>query len=237
MHSKSFQDDIVKKTVPIVYQDESLCIVNKPCGIPVQGGAAISVSLIDILNRQLGMEIFPVHRLDKETAGLLVTAKTAEAAHACRQLFESRKVEKEYIAFCFGGFNSTAEAENARRQQPEYSINTPIMEKGVAKSALTSYRLIGGSKEYSLFSVRLHTGRMHQIRIHLAGIGHPIIGDDRHGDFKRNKELWKTARIKKLQLCAYRLCFPINGERRLFKIELPSHIDAALAGLCPDLCV
>lgn len=238
MHSKSFQDDIVKKTVPIVYQDESLCIVNKPFGIPVQGGAEISVSLIEILSRQLGTQIFPVHRLDKETAGLLVTAKTAEAAHICRQLFESRRIEKEYLAFCFGGFSNKAEAgHTAGRHHPEYNINTPIIEKGIAKPALTSYRLIGGSEKYSLFSVRIQTGRMHQIRIHLAGSGYPIIGDDRHGDFKRNKELWKTARIKKLQLCAYRLCFPIKGKKQLFEIELPSHIHAAIGSLCPHLCI
>lgn len=239
MYSKSFQHSIVKKTVPIVYEDESLCIINKPCGIPVQGGANISVSLIDIVSRQLGVEIFPVHRLDKETAGLLVTAKTAEAAHSCRLLFDSRKVEKEYIAFCFGGCSHGITAADSPyksgQNRTEYTIDTPIMENGKSKPAVSSYRIIGGSDEYGLFCVRLHTGRMHQIRIHLAGIGHPIIGDDRHGDFKRNKELWKNARIKKLQLCAYRLRLPIKGKNRLFTTALPDHITGAIETLCPTL--
>ena len=223
MHQSASQTTILKKIIPIVYEDDNICIVNKPYGMPVQGGAHISVCLTDILQQQCGTEIYPVHRLDKETSGLLVTAKTAAAARLCRSLFDSHAVEKKYTALCFGGFNLSG-----KKRSREGMIDTPVKENGVMKAALSAYTLLESTQEYSLFSIRLESGRMHQIRIHLAGIGHPIIGDDKHGDFQLNKLLWKTARIKKLQLCADTLRFPIAGKPRLFTVPLPDHIQTAI---------
>ena len=228
------QQNIVKKSIPIVYEDEAICIVNKPFGIPVQGGSHIAVCLTEILSKQLRTEIFPVHRLDKETSGLLVTAKSAAAARSCRALFESQAVEKEYLALCFGNFEHSVNKKTLKSSPKEGIIDTPIMENGTLKPASSAYKLLAGTDAYSLFSVRLHTGRMHQIRIHLAGIGCPIIGDDKHGNFALNKKLWKTARIKKLQLCAYRLRFPIDGMPHLFTIPIPEHIQAAIDMLIPE---
>lgn len=228
------QQNIVKKSIPIVYEDEAICIVNKPFGIPVQGGSHIAVCLTEILSKQLRTEIFPVHRLDKETSGLLVTAKSAAAARSCRALFESQAVEKEYLALCFGNFEHSVNKKTLKSSPKEGIIDMPIMENGTLKPASSAYKLLAGTDAYSLFSVRLHTGRMHQIRIHLAGIGCPIIGDDKHGNFALNKKLWKTARIKKLQLCAYRLRFPIDGMPRLFTIPIPEHIQAAIDMLIPE---
>ena len=228
------QQNIVKKSIPIVYEDEAICIVNKPVGIPVQGGSHIAICLTEILSKQLRTEIFPVHRLDKETSGLLVTAKSAAAARSCRALFESQAVEKEYLALCFGNFEHSVNKKTLKSSPKEGIIDMPIMENGTLKPASSAYKLLAGTDAYSLFSVRLHTGRMHQIRIHLAGIGCPIIGDDKHGNFALNKKLWKTARIKKLQLCAYCLRFPIGGMPRLFTIPIPEHIQAAIDMLIPE---
>ena len=228
------QQNIVKKSIPIVYEDEAICIVNKPFGIPVQGGSHIAVCLTEILSKQLRAEVFPVHRLDKETSGLLVTAKSAAAARSCRALFESQAVEKEYLALCFGNFEHSVNKKTLKSSPKEGIIDMPIMENGTLKPASSAYKLLAGTDAYSLFSVRLHTGRMHQIRIHLAGIGCPIIGDDKHGNFALNKKLWKTARIKKLQLCAYRLRFPIDGMPHLFTIPIPEHIQAAIDMLIPE---
>ncbi len=220
--SKTAQHNFVlKKSIPIIYEDESLCIVNKPSGIAVQGGAGVSVSLIDVLEKQLKTAIFPVHRLDKQTAGLLIIAKNTAAARNCRQLFDKHQVEKHYTALCFGECTKTT----------EQTIKTPIREHGTEKKALTNYRLITGTNEYSLFSVKLDTGRMHQIRIHLAGIDYPIIGDDKYGNFAQNKSVWKNHRIKKLQLCANKLILPVNGKKRTFSIELPEHMIIAVEKL------
>lgn len=226
MHSTSLHSDIVKKIIPIVYEDDAICIVNKPYGLSVQGGAQVSTCLIDILKVQLGTDIFPVHRLDKETAGLLITAKTAAAARSCRELFDSQTVQKEYLAFCFRSSKSTGELSG--------TVVTPIKENGIEKPASTTYRIIAGGEDYCLFSAIPHTGRMHQIRIHLAGIGYPLIGDDKHGDFRLNKALWKSARIKKLQLCAFRLQLPIRGRPRRFTVPIPEHIRSALMALLED---
>lgn len=237
MRHTASQHSIVKKNIPIVYEDETLCIVNKPYGIPVQGGAHIAVCLTELLSSQLGTAIYPVHRLDKETSGLLITAKSPEAARTCRTLFDTKAVEKEYTALCFGGFSDAAKnaaaAVSASKPQVPASgvINTPIIENGVAKPALSTYRLLAGTESYSLFSVRIQSGRMHQIRIHLAGIGFPIIGDDKHGNFPLNKQLWKTQRIKKLQLCATSLRLPIHGKSSLFTVPLPDHIQTAVDSL------
>ena len=228
------QQNIVKKSIPIVYEDEAICIVNKPFGIPVQGGSHIAVCLTEILSKQLRTGIFPVHRLDKETSGLLVTAKSAAAARSCRALFESQAVEKEYLALCFGNFEHSVNKKTLKSSPKEGIIDMPIMENGTLKPASSAYKLLAGTDAYSLFSVRLHTGRMHQIRIHLAGIGCPIIGDDKHGNFALNKKLWKPARIKKLQLCAYRLRYPIGGMPHLFTIPIPEHIQAAIDMLIPE---
>lgn len=206
------------KTIPIVYEDSAICIVNKPYGIAVQGGVGIKIPLTDMLFHQLNTPIYPVHRLDKETAGLLILAKTAEAAAQCRRLFASKAVEKDYLAVCFG----SSPVEKSGR------ISAPIKEKGVKKDALTEYRVLAEHTDFTIFHVRLHTGRMHQIRIHLAAIGNPIIGDDKHGNFALNKQLWKQQRIKKLQLCAYRLAFPVNGSQHIFTIPLPHHIKEAI---------
>ena len=221
MQVTSLHSSIVKKTIPIVYEDEAICIVNKPYGIPVQGGARVRMSLIDLLEAQLRCALFPVHRLDKETAGLLIIAKTSRAAQDCRRSFDSQRIEKEYAALCFGEC----------RKASSGTIDTPIRENGILKPALSTYRVIERDNGYTLFSVKLHTGRMHQIRIHLAHMGNPIIGDDKHGDFTLNKALWKTERIKKLQLCACRLSMPINNQCQTFAIDYPQHIQEALSKL------
>ncbi len=215
-----------EKTIPVIYEDKSLCIVNKPCGIAVQGGAGVRVSLLDILEKQLNSAVFPVHRLDKQTAGLLIVAKSGTAAADCRKLFDGGLVEKEYAALCAGSCRTATEC----------TVDAPVSDHGVLKNAVSTYRLLAGTDDYSLFSVKLHTGRMHQIRIHLAGIGHPIIGDDKYGNFALNKLVWKTHRIKKLQLCAYRLQLPLNGKKHTFSVPLPEHIAHAAEALLGTSC-
>ena len=213
-------DNSLRKTIPILYEDDAICVVNKPYGVAVQGGAGVRLPLTDILALQLNTAVYPVHRLDKETSGLLIIAKNAEAAAQCHQLFASNKVEKNYVAVCFG--SSPAKKDGV--------ITAPIREKGIKKDAVTQYRVLCGNGDVTVFHIRLHTGRMHQIRIHLAEIGNPIIGDDKYGNFALNKHLWKQQRIRKLQLCAYRLAFPLRGVLRRFTIAIPDHIESCLSG-------
>ena len=218
------------KLIPIVYENDEALIVNKPAGIAVQGGAGLAHPLDKELPLQVGYPVFLVHRLDMDTAGLLIVAKSSAAAAKWTTLTAGKLVQKEYSAVCLGHF-----------QQKSGTIRTAILQHGEAKTAETRYEVIkeayavcnGERLAVSLVRLILKTGRMHQIRIHLASLGHPIIGDDKHGNFALNKQLWKTARIKKLQLCAVRLRFPIGGKSRLFTVPLPEHIRTAIDTLMP----
>lgn len=213
------------KDIPIIYQDTDLLIVNKPSGIAVQGGASINVSLVDILERQTGAKVYPVHRLDKDTAGLIVVARSSRSAAQISSSITEKKIGKEYMAVCFGS--------------PEHSsgiIRTAVGRSGSEKPAETRYKIIASNSLYSLISLELITGRMHQIRMHLSSLGSPIIADDKYGDFTKNKELKSLYSIRKLQLVAYRLSLPIALKPHQFEISLPDHIEACLLKLDLPRC-
>ena len=211
--------------IPIVYENDDICIINKPSGLAVQGGAGVTCAVDTVLPQQIGSKVYLVHRLDKDTAGLLITAKNPRAASLWTKLIASSAVQKEYYALCTGEF-----------PQLEGTVSDPVVHKGSAKAAFTSFcvekqsritlaaeqtplakqgraacksALPQGSASlcFSLVRLRLGTGRMHQIRIHLAGRGTPIAGDDKYGDFKLNRFLRKRFGIKKLHLAAVCLRF------------------------------
>ncbi len=217
--------------LPILFENDEILIINKRAGLAVQGGEKVSHSVDELLAKQIGQKVYPVHRLDKDTSGILVVAKSSSAAGKWTQLIASGSVKKQYTAFCLGipgGF----------------SINNAIGKKGVfnsdvgngkdKRSALTEYTIKSvkmfnheeteESFPISLLELTLGTGRTHQIRIHLAQNGCPIIADDKYGNFKTNKILRKYAKIKILQLAATKLTLPINGKNVTFEIEMPSHM-------------
>ncbi|WP_428769024.1 RluA family pseudouridine synthase [Treponema sp. HNW] len=212
-------------SVPIVYEDDDICIINKPSALAVQGGVGINRAVDTLLSEQLGSKIYLVHRLDRDTAGLLITAKNPAAASRWTKLIASSAVQKEYYALCTGEFSRL-----------KGGITDPVVHKGVSKTAGTFFcvekqsrialdaeQSPSAKKEasasesalaqrsaslcFSLVRLRLETGRMHQIRIHLAGCGTPIAGDDKYGDFKLNRFLRKRFGVKKLHLAAVCLHF------------------------------
>lgn len=214
-------------SIPIVYENDDICIINKPSGLAVQGGAGVVSAVDTALSAQVGSKIYLVHRLDKDTAGLLITAKNPRAASLWTKLIASSAVQKEYYALCTGEF-----------PQLEGTVSDPVVHKGSAKAAFTSFcaekqcRIVQDAEHtsltkqgraacenvlpqesaslcFSLVRLRLGTGRMHQIRIHLAGKGTPIAGDDKYGDFKLNRFLSKKFGIKKLHLAA--VCLRFSG--------------------------
>lgn len=229
--------------------------------MPVQGGEKIVHSLDRELSVQMGYKIYLVHRLDKDTSGLMIVAKSSAAANKWIKLISSHQVKKEYKAVCIGKPKSSSG-----------KIKENIEEFGVKKFAVTEYRLEksffvspkkkpadssdsvenvsgkpleknqkiaaqseksgvlqnGEKIELSLVHLKLETGRMHQIRIHLAKSGCPIAGDDKHGNFRLNKVLRKIAGVKSLLLCSFRLVLPLDEGKREFEIDLPSHIKKVL---------
>ena len=211
----------------IVYQNDNIYIINKPSGLATQGGKGITHSVDTVLAQQVGQKVHLVHRLDKETAGLLIVAKDSKSASIWTDLIATKEITKTYNALCVGIL-----------PQKSGFISDPIIQKGITKNAQTYFKVLSTvikpieasevTEDYSLSLVELQlsTGRMHQIRIHLAKNGTPIAGDDKYGDFKANKKLRKTG-IKKLQLAAVQLDIPVkyldpivnSTEKQSFKIQ------------------
>jgi 23S rRNA pseudouridine955/2504/2580 synthase len=203
--------------IAALYEDGEILVLDKPAGLPSQGGEGVRVSVVEAVERDFGFRPFLVHRLDKETAGCLVVARTGAAAAKWSRLIETRELRKTYRALVSGA--PTA---------PSGLYDDPLPGKKGERAASTSWRLIGsfGAAPYSCLELELGTGRTHQIRIHLAAHGLPILGDDRYGDFALNKLLRKEFALKRLFLVAWSLVLP--GGRRV-AASLPEHFSAFLA--------
>ena len=197
-------------TLEILYQDEYIVAINKPHGLLVHRSsiaADAEVFALQLLRDQLGQAVYPAHRLDRKTAGVLLFALDKETDSLLQQLFMDRQVEKSYLAIVRG------------YTEDQGSIDYPLRkENGTEQEALTHYQTIAraeiplphgrfATSRYSLVEVRPETGRMHQIRRHFAHIFHPILGDRPHGCNKQNR-LWKeTYNMDSMMLHAHSLKF------------------------------
>ncbi|WP_296091640.1 RluA family pseudouridine synthase [uncultured Treponema sp.] len=220
------------KTFSIIFENEEILLVNKEAGVSVQGGTGIAHPLDAELSLQLGYKIFLVHRLDKETSGILVVAKNALAAAKWTNLISGGKVKKEYTAVCFGipfvngkkcysgVLEGTVEAHGRTQAAKTFFKVESVWDVKIPET--------DEKMELSFLKLTLGTGRMHQIRIQLAKAFCPIAGDDKHGDFKKNK-LARKIGIKKLHLAAVRLSLPIDGKMQTFEIPLPEYIKNTLS--------
>jgi len=217
--------------IEILFEDDEIYVINKPFGMSVQGGVGIAHPLDEELAKQVGNKVHLVHRLDRETSGLMIVAKNPAAATKWIKLISSKQVQKEYTAVCFG-----VPFINGKEQK-KGTIQDKVQKAGRELSAVTHFEVeetrevtvpaTENAPESTIKISRLHltlgTGRMHQIRIHLASVKCPIAADDKHGDFKMNKKAQKALKIKKLQLASTKLTVPINHKNAVFQIELPEH--------------
>lgn len=204
-----------------LYEDSEILVLDKPAGLAVQPGADVRISLVDAVERDYGFRPYLVHRLDKETAGCIIVAKDREAASKWSREIEAKALKKVYRAVVSGSLSG----ESGR-------IEAPVQVKGEERSASTDWRLLGhfgsedGDAGYSYLELSLGTGRTHQIRLHLAQAGAPILGDDQHGDFRLNKRLKKECGLKRLLLLAYRLELP-GGQ--VLHASIPPYLSLFLA--------
>ena len=188
------------KNLEILYEDDFSIIINKPAGLAVQGGKGVKNSVDRILVENHAPPPLLVHRLDKDTSGVLLTAKGREAAARFSGLITGKKAVKQYIAICAGN-----------PEKKEGIITDELLIHGRLKNAQTRYKVINtgilepAGCRFSVLELELDTGRMHQIRRHLAMNGNPVLGDDKYGDFPLNKKLFKEAGLKRLLLHASRL--------------------------------
>jgi 23S rRNA pseudouridine955/2504/2580 synthase len=213
---------------PIVYEDAALLVVNKPAGVAVHGGSGVSFGVIESLraSRPQAKFLELAHRLDRDTSGLLIVAQKRTALVELHRMLREGEVTKEYLTVARGQW------EGAGRELRE-SLHKYVDAKGErrvavhedGKEAVTRVRVVRTSAAFSLLQVSLLTGRTHQIRVHLAHAGHPVLGDAKYGDFELNRRLEKAG-VRRLFLHASRLAFahPLSRERIELKAPLPAEI-------------
>ena len=220
---------------PVVLEDAALLVIDKPAGIAVHGGSGVSYGVIEALRaaRPQAKALELAHRLDRDTSGLLIVCKKRSALTAMHEQLREGRVEKVYTAIVKG-----APAESAfELSDPLHKYVTGSGERRVSvreggMTARTQVRVRKRGAEFSVLEVRLLTGRTHQIRVHLAHAGHPILGDDKYGDFALNRDLQRRGATR-LLLHAGRLAFahPLTGERLRLEAPLPADMAAFAARL------
>lgn len=176
-------------TPSLLHEDAHILVFNKPAGLAVQGGSGVARSLEDLLAafaKSNGKRPRLVHRLDRDTSGVIVAARTKPAAAFLSEAFAGRDVHKTYWAIVCGGAPAPPEGEIALSLKKSNRRGLDIMEVATdGQSALTRYRTLAASPEAALLELRPETGRMHQLRAHLAAIGRPIAGDGKYGGLYR----------------------------------------------------
>jgi 23S rRNA pseudouridine955/2504/2580 synthase len=211
--------------LPLVHEDDALLAVNKPSGVAVHGGSGVSYGVIESLRaaRPQAKVLELVHRLDRDTSGLLLIAKKRSALLELHRMLRDGEVEKTYVAVVKGRWQGGArELREALHKYLTPSGERRVRVRGDGLHAVTRVRPLAASDRFSLLVARLLTGRTHQIRVHLAHAGHPIVGDDKYGDFELNRTLAKEG-VRRLFLHARRIAFvhPATGRRLVLESPLP----------------
>lgn len=226
--------------LPVLYEDAACMVLDKPAGIPVHPGAGIPKDAPTVLHgiakifADRGIPFAAahvlVHRLDKDTTGCLLVAKTPDAHRELQIQFETRTVKKTYLALVYGKPSPAAAVIDAPigRSTSDRTKMTILGSSG-AREAKTTYRTLGTGPEASFVACDLHTGRTHQLRVHLAGIGHPILGDPAYGS-AASQALTEKLRIAAVCLHAWRLSFvsPADGAEHQVESAPSGTIERAL---------
>ena len=229
--------DLAPEDIPIdiVYEDDDIAVINKPQGLTVHAGNGhLSGTLVNALlyrlNSLSGINgvVRPgiVHRIDKDTSGLLVVAKNDAAHLSLSEQIAKKTCAREYLALCDGIFKENAgTVDTYIGRHPSERIKMAVVPAGKGRRAITHYKVLKRYKKgYTLVHFSLETGRTHQIRVHCRHLGHPIAGDPVYGAKKQKFEL--NGQL----LHAYRLSLdhPKTGERMTFEAPLPEHFQRVL---------
>lgn len=230
--------------LPIVYEDQSLLVIDKPAGLVVHpaAGNRDGTLLNGLLNHLPQLETVPragiVHRLDKETTGLMVVAKTLEAHTSLVRQLQARAIRREYQAVVRGLMTGGGTVNANIGRHPQVRTKMAVLPHG-GKEAITHYRVIERFAEHTHIRVNLETGRTHQIRVHMASIGYPLVGDPVYGGRLKlpkgaSEILLDTLRGFKrqaLHAASLGLLHPASGERMDWQAPLPEDMQQLLTAL------
>ncbi len=222
---------------PILMEDDHLIAIDKPAGVAVHGGSGVSFGVIEQLRRARPQAKFLelVHRLDRETSGILLVAKKRSALTNLQDQFRERETGKTYLALVVGAWPANKKVldkplvkfllPGKDGMDGERRVRVASKDDPDGMKSVTLVKVAKRSEKFTLLEVTIKTGRTHQIRVHLASEGFPIAGDDKYGDFEVNKTLQKQG-LKRMFLHAWRLQFshPATGERVELLAELPQEL-------------
>ena len=212
---------LVKRS--ILYEDDKLLVINKPSGIAVHGGSGLAFGIIGILRHiyQNDGDLQLVHRLDRETSGILLLAKNHACLTKIHDQLKANSVKKVYRALLIGNLSLPfIEVDKPLKKNTELSGERMVRVSDAGKAAFTRFELQKNYKGVCLVDVEIATGRTHQIRVHAKTIGHPVAGDDKYGDKEENKRL-KQRGLKRLFLHAALMELPEYRGKKALTIKAP----------------
>lgn len=230
---------------PVVFEDEQLLVIDKPAGVAVHGGSGVSSGVIEQLRqaRPTARFLELVHRLDKETSGLLMIAKKRSALVALQEQFRLRETGKTYAALVQGVWPAQKKVIDVALHKfvdgaGERRVRAVDAEHADGRRSVSLVQCLAVWPAFSLLDVTIKTGRTHQIRVHLQSQGHPIVGDEKYGDFALNKALARGeavpgARFERMFLHARRLRFehPVSGQPVELLAPMPAECQTLIEAL------
>jgi 23S rRNA pseudouridine955/2504/2580 synthase len=216
----------------ILHEDEALLVIDKPAGMAVHGGSGVSLGVIEHLRRERPAASFLelVHRLDRETSGVLLVAKKRSALTALHGQLRQGQAQKFYLTLVKGAWRDAKRAVTLPLHK--YVLQTGERRVRVESEGQEAHTIFRGKRAlpgFTLLEAELKTGRTHQIRVHLAHLGFPIAGDDKYGDFELNKTLARAG-LKRMFLhaCRMTVIHPTSGRAVTFEAPLPPELERFL---------
>ena len=219
----------------ILLETPRFMVINKPSGMAVHGGSGLNFGVIEALRilRPAEHHLELVHRLDRETSGCLLVSRKRSALRILHELLREDEVDKRYLALLAGRWDKESlEVDAPLRKNTLRSGERIVRIDPEGKPARTRFRRLERFEDATLVEARLLTGRTHQIRVHAAHMGMPILGDPKYGDAQANREMRRRG-LKRMFLHARALRFRWPGEEQTLWVEAP--LDAALEGILNDL--
>jgi tRNA pseudouridine65 synthase len=232
-------------SINILFEDEHYFAIDKPAGMlvhpsPIERRAANAIALV---REQMGIKAYTVHRLDRPTSGVLIFAKSSEAAKRLNLCFAERQVQKTYLCVCRGYTEEAGVIDHPLKEILDKVADKHADPDKPAKEAVSEYRRLGTvelpipvgkypAARYSLIEVKPKTGRKHQIRRHLKHLFHPLVGDTNHGDGKHNTLFRENFGLERLLLMATKLEFihPFSGQPIVIEAPVTPWVDQLFTG-------